>query len=419
MNLLKTSLLNGIAVVIKIAVMFIVNKILAVYVGPAGYAAISQYQNFIQMIITFAGSAINTGVVKYTAEYDEDQEKQRKLWQTAGTMVLICSLLLVVLIILFQKTIILYLFGSTEYQVILIWFAIFLIFFSFNALLIAILNGKGDINRLVAANIIGSLFSLVVTSLLAIKFGLKGALIALTIYQSLNLIVTVVLCYQTDWFKFHYLFGKIDKSIKNKLLQFALMALVSVVIGNIVQIWLRKIIITEFGMNYAGYWDAINKLSDGYLLLVGSILSIYYVPKLSKLQKYVEIKKEVYYGYKFILPLTGFACLIIYILREWIVKLLFTEQFLPMLQLLSWQLLGDFIKIGGWIVSFMMVSKAMTKIFISTEVFFELSIIPLSVLFIKFWGFKGVTIGFAINYIFYWIVCSYLAFRKIKRDLNE
>jgi PST family polysaccharide transporter len=167
-------------------------------------------------------------------------------------------------------------------------------------------------------------------------------------------------------------------------------------------------------MNYAGYWDAINKLSDGYLLLVGSILSIYYVPKLSKLKKYEEIKKEVYYGYKFILPLTGFACLSIYVLREWIVKILFTEQFLPMLQLLSWQLLGDFIKIGGWIISFMMVSKAMTKIFISTEVFFELSIIPLSMLFIKIVGFEGVTIAFAINYIFYWIVCSYLAFRKLK-----
>lgn len=414
MNLLKTSLLNGIAVVIKISAMFVVNKILAVYVGPAGYAAISQFQNFIQMVITFAGTAINTGVVKYTAEYDEDKEKQRKLWQTAGSMVVICSLLLMVLIILFQKTIIIYLFHSTEYQLILIWFAIFLIFFSFNALLIAILNGKGDINKLVTANIIGSLFALAVTSLLAIKFGLKGALIASSIYQSLNLVVTIVLCYRTDWFKFKYVFGKIDKSIANKLSVFALMALVSVFVGNIVQIWLRKIIIAEFGMSYAGYWDAMNKLSDGYLMLVGSILSVYYVPKLSKLQKYAEIKKEVYYGYKWILPLTVITCLAIFILKEWIVRLLFTDQFLPMLQLLSWQLLGDVIKIGSWILSFMMLSKAMTKIFIGTEVFFALTVIPLTIFFIKIWGFKGVAIAFTINYLIYWIVCSYLAFRKLK-----
>lgn len=414
MNLLKTSVLNGIAVLIKTAAMFVLNKILAIYVGPAGYAAISQFQNFIQMVITFAGTAINTGVVKYTSEYYEDENKQRELWQTAGSMVVACSLLLMVLIILFQKTIIIYLFQSTEYQIILVWFAIFLIFFSLNALLLAILNGKEDITKLVAANIIGSIFSLVVTSLLAVKFGLKGALIASCIYQSLNLVVTVILCYRTDWFKLKYLFGKINTKIAKQLGVFALMALVSVFFGNIAQIWLRKIIISEFGMNYAGYWDAMTKLSNGYLMLVGSILSIYYVPKLSQLQKYADIKAEVNYGYKWILPIAAITCLIIFILKEWIVRLLFTDQFLPMLQLLSWQLLGDVLKIGSWIVSFMMLSKAMTTIFISTEVFFALSIIPLTVLFIDFWGFKGIAIAFAVNYLLYWIACSYFAFKKLK-----
>ena len=84
MNLLKTSVLNGVAVLIKTATMFLLNKILAVYVGPAGYAAIGQFQNFIQMITTFAGSAVNTAVVKYTAEYYADEKKQRTVWQTAG-----------------------------------------------------------------------------------------------------------------------------------------------------------------------------------------------------------------------------------------------------------------------------------------------------------------------------------------------
>ena len=64
MNLLKTSALNSVAVLIKIATMFILNKILALDVGPAGYAAIGQFQNLIQMVTTFAGSAINTAVIK-------------------------------------------------------------------------------------------------------------------------------------------------------------------------------------------------------------------------------------------------------------------------------------------------------------------------------------------------------------------
>ncbi len=42
-----------------------------------------------------------------------------------------------------------------------------------------------EVLRLVIANIVGSIFSLAVTSLLAIKYSLYGALVALSIYQSL------------------------------------------------------------------------------------------------------------------------------------------------------------------------------------------------------------------------------------------
>ena len=98
MNLLKTSALNGVAVLIKTATMFILNKILAVYVGPAGYAAIGQFQNFIQMLTGFAGGSINTAVVKYTAEYGDNPNEQRKIWQNAGTIILVLSVIFSLLI---------------------------------------------------------------------------------------------------------------------------------------------------------------------------------------------------------------------------------------------------------------------------------------------------------------------------------
>ncbi|MEL6948786.1 MAG: DegT/DnrJ/EryC1/StrS family aminotransferase [Pseudomonadota bacterium] len=62
------------------------NKILAIYVGPAGYAVLGQFQNAVQMITTLASGAINTGVTKYTAEYGEDAPRQHAVWRTAGTI---------------------------------------------------------------------------------------------------------------------------------------------------------------------------------------------------------------------------------------------------------------------------------------------------------------------------------------------
>lgn len=414
MNLFKTSILNGIAVLIKTATMFILNKILAIYVGPSGYAAIGQFQNFIQILTTFAGGAVNTAVIKYTAEYYDDVARQRAVWKTAGSVILIFSIFASILILTLQKPLSLYIFKSTQYQSIFVWFAVFLVFFNFNALFLAILNGKKEITKLVIANIAGSVFSLVITGFLAFKFKLYGALVALSINQSIIFLVTFALCYKSEWFKIEYLFGKIDTDNFKKILHFALMTITSVFFGNIAQISLRNLIIERFDLEHAGYWDAMTRLSSGYLMFASTILSIYYLPRLSELKEYNALKNEVKTGYKLILPIAAICSFVIYMFQDLVISLLFTQDFAPMKELMLWQLIGDVIKIGSWIISFMMLSKAMTKIFVITETIFALSIIPLTALFIHYYGFKGIAIAFTVNYILYWLVCSFVAFSKLR-----
>lgn len=414
MNLFRTSVLNGVAVLIKTITMFVLNKILAVYLGPTGYAAIGQFQNFIQMVTTFAGSAINTAVVKYTAEYHEDETKQRAVWKTAGSIVFLFSLLFAILILFFQKQLALYIFQSLKYQTIFIWFAIFLIFFNFNTLFLAILNGKKEILKLVLANIAGSLFALVITGVLAIKLQLYGALIALSIYQSIAFIVTLILCHRADWFEFSSLLGKIDLGITKKFASFILMALVSAICVPLSQMLIRAYLTQEFSLAYAGYWEAMIRLSTVYLLLVTTTLGVYYLPRLSELNAIDEIKKEVYLGYKFIFPLAVLGGICVFILRDWIINLLFSPSFAPMQDLFLWQMMGDALKIGSWILAYLMLSKAMTKLYICTEIIFTVSVIVLTYICTQVFGFEGVSIAHLINYGLYWIVISLFIFKQLK-----
>lgn len=414
MNLLKTSALNGVAVLIKTATMFILNKILAVYVGPAGYAAIGQFQNFIQMVTTFAGSAINTAVIKYTAEYHEDETKQKAIWKAAGSLILIFSLTFTCIILIFQKQLSLYIFQTVEYQSVFVWFAVFLVLFNLNALFLAILNGKKEILKLVAANIVGSVLSLLVTSTLAIQYHLYGALIALSIYQSLAFFVTLFLCYKANWFSISYLFGKIEPYIAKKFAAFALMALVSAICVPLSQMVIRSYLSQEFGLNYAGYWEAMIRLSAAYLMLVTTTLSVYYLPRLAELTHLDEIKKEVYLGYKFIFPVAVIGGLSVYLLRDWIIALLFSQAFMPMRDLFLWQMIGDSLKIGSWILAYLMLGKAMTRLFISTEIIFACASIVLTYVCTKIFGFKGVSIAHLVNYALYWSVMGYFVFAVLK-----
>ena len=404
MTLIKTSLLNGIAVVIKMLTMLGLNKILAIYVGPAGYAAIGNFQNAAQMITTFASGAINTGVVKYTAEYYDDEEKQRQVWRTAGTIAVLGSVITGIGVAVFSKQIAQWFLQDESYNTVFVWFSVTLVFFIFNTLLLAILNGKKEIHRYIIANIAGSLFSLAVTSALAVQFGLHGALTALAIHPSFAFVITLYLCYKADWFKFSYLFGRLDKQVVLNLSKYTAMALTSAACVPVSHILIRTHLADTLGMDAAGYWEAMWRLSGAYLMLVTTTLSLYYLPKLSELKDPKEIKAEIFQGYKIILPVAAACGLVIYLLRDFIIGVLFTSDFIPMRDLFAWQMVGDTLKIGSWILAYLMLGKAMMKLFIASEIVFAAGFYGWTYFLTGMYGLEGVTIAHAINYAIYWVV---------------
>lgn len=414
MTLIKTSLLNGISVVIKMVTLLGINKILAVYVGPAGYASLGQFQNAVQMITTFASGAINTGVIKYTAEHYEDEALQHKVWRTAGTISLVGSLITSVLVIIFSDSLAGWFLNDEGLGSVFVWFASALTLFVFNTLLLAILNGKKEIHRYVIANIAGSLFALAVTSVMAIQFGLYGALVALAVYQSLTFIVTLMLIYRASWFKFSYLFGVIDKQAAKNLSKYAAMALVSAACVPVSNILIRDYLGESLGWDFAGYWEAMWRLSGAYLMLVTTTLGVYYLPKLSELQNSADIKKEIIQGYKIILPTAVVCGVVIYLLRDFIIRILFSADFAPMEQLFLWQIVGDVIKIASWIMGFVLAAKAYFILHIAFQILFPGLFYILTVFFVDLMSLEGVVVAYAITYFFHFILMySALKFKKV------
>lgn len=403
MTLIKTSLLNAIAVIIRMAAMLGINKVLAIYVGPAGYAAIGQFQNVVQMITTFASGAINTGVTKYTAEYHDQPEKQIAVWRTASTIALAGSVLSGITITLFNQQIAKKVLNNASYGSVFIWFAATLAFFVLNSLMLAILNGKKEIPKYVAANITGSFFSVTITSLMVMQFGLYGALVGLAIHQSLNFFVIGFFVYKSQWFKFKYFFGKIDKKSTKNLAKFAAMALTSAICVPVSQILIRNHLGETLGWDQAGYWEAMWRMSSAYLMFVTTTLSVYYLPRLSELIDPKEIKTEILKGYTVILPIAVVCGLTIYLLRNFIILLLFTDQFLPIRDLFAWQMVGDTLKIGSWLLGYLLLAKALFKYFILTEIFFSFFFYGMIALGSERFGIEVTAMAHALNYLFHFL----------------
>jgi len=413
MSLVKTSLLNGIAVAVKVASALVLNKILAVYVGPAGYAVIGQFQNAVAIIVSLAGGVVATGVTKVTAHHFDDEAKQHAVWQTAIRFSLGASIIAAIVLLLMGNSLAQWLLNRADMSNVFVWLALTLPAMAANNLLLAIVNGKKEVGIYVTANIIGSLISMLVTGLLAFNFGLYGALVAFAINPAIVLLATAAIVVRRDWFKAKFLWGQMNRPALRELSGFALMGLTSALTVPISYMFIRDHLATSLGLSAAGYWQASWKISEIYLMLVTTTLSVYYLPRLAEIRTAPELKKEIIKVYRFVMPIVIVGALLIFLMRDLIINILFTAEFMPMRELFTWQLTGDVIKIGSFVLAYIMLGRAMVKFYIFTEILFSALFIILTWIFVDKWGLQGVAIAYAANYSLYWMCMIYLMRHEI------
>jgi PST family polysaccharide transporter len=111
-------------------------------------------------------------------------------------------------------------------------------------------------------------------------------------------------------------------------------------------------------------------------------------------------------------PVIAIASCSIFVLRSQLVGLLFTPEFLPMTGLMGWQMLGDVFKIASWLFAYVVIGKARTAVFVSTEIFFSVSLYFLTVVLMDKMGPSGFTAAYAANYVLYFLTMYWLVMVK-------
>jgi O-antigen/teichoic acid export membrane protein len=411
-NLYKTSAYTSVATAISFISGFIVTKVVAVKIGPSGMAYLGQFQNTTAILLMLATGAIGTGVIKYLAENRSDPAKAKSIINTSVVVVLICSIAISLFVFISSKYLSIAAFKTSDFWIVYFLFGIFVFTLSFNGLFSAILNGLNKVKNLTIVNITGSLAGVAFTVLFAYYFGVKGVLLS---SSAVSLIIFFIYVYFFRKFGITWWpdFKKFDKSVFKLLSGFTLMAMVSGFLVPAMQIFVRDKIITDFSVSEAGYWQAVTKISDYYLSFITLVLGVYYIPKLSEIQDKSLLRKEILNGYKMVMPAVTILALVIWLARGLVIDVLFTPAFLPMKPLFTFQLLGDVLKIGSWLLASLMISKAMTKNYIITEFIFAATYVLFSYFFINQFGIIGATYGFCCNYALYWIVMWLMMKNKI------
>lgn len=415
MSLIKSSLLNGIAVAVKVGSAMLLNKVLAVYVGPSGYAVIGQFQNALAVALSLGGGVMGPGITKGTAQHFDDREQQYAIWRTAFKLTMSATLVASIVFIIAHQWLSDKLLERADMGTVFIGLGLALPAIAINNLLLAIINGKKDVVTYVSANIIGSISSLVVVGALTYTWGLYGALLAIAISPAASLLATCALVLRRDWFKVTFLRGKVDRPAVRELSGFGLMGLTSALLAPLTYMFIRNHLSETLGLNAAGYWQASWKISEIYLMMVTLTLSMYYLPRLAEIKARIELRQEIVKVYSVILPMVLIGAIVMYLLRDFITEKLFSRDFAPMRDLFLWQLTGDVLKIGSWILAYVMQGRAMIRTFIASEIIFSLSFYALTVVFVSAYGLQGVAMAYACTYLLYWIGMAVL----VKNEMNK
>ncbi len=411
-DIVKVFSLTAISTLVRMLTGLISVKVVASIIGPLGVALLGQLNNFSSMVLTLSSGGINNGITKYIAEYKEDNDKMTTFLSTALRITIICSLFTGLLIILFNSFLSRVIMLSPDYNYVFVIFGFTILFYALNMMLVSIINGLKEFRKYVKISIAGSIIGLFFTLVFVFTLGLPGALISAVTFQSVLFFVTLWMVRKLPWFNWSFFREKLNIEVSKKYSRYTLMTIVTAATLPVSQILLRGYVISYISPIEAGWWEAMNRISGMYLMVITSSFSVYYLPRLSELSNNVELRHEIFKAYKVIIPMLIIGFTLIYVLRFFIIRVLFTPEFFPMEKLFIWQLLGDFFKILSWLLAFLMVAKSMTKAFVSTEIIFALTFVGMGFLFMHWNAVIGITQAYFINSVFYLLYMIFL-FRKL------
>ena len=417
-DLVKVSFLNGVAQVIRMLTGLISVKVVAPIIGPVGVALMGQLNNFSQIVLSISNGGINAGITKYVSEYSDSEEDYTFYIGTGFWITLFLSVITSLVLIIgagyFAEDIL----HDVKYKSVFYVFGFTIILYALNALLTSVINGFKEYRKYVIANMVGSIVGLLFSVVLAFQYKIYGALIALVTYQSIVFFLTLWIVRKSYWFKWKVFISRFTKSTSLKLGHYSMMALVSAITVPAGQIIVRNFIIKDQSLFDAGLWEGVNRISNMYLGVITTSLSVYFLPRLSEIKVVKELRTEIFSVYKLIIPFLIITTLIIFLFRVLIIHILFTREFMGMQDLFGYQLIGDIFKIIGWVLGYLLLAKAMTKTYIVMEMVSFVVLIIVSYFLVKQYGPVGATLAFAIVYLVYLLVlCG--VFRRLLFTKDE
>ena len=399
------TVLNGFAQLVKAISIIVINKVIVITIGPSALLFVGNLKSVLSIFQQFSGAGIYEGAVKYiTGEY---KDRPTLILQTSFSLMLIGFLISVVLYFAFSDQLYSLLQLSENESNLRTWLTcglhLSLLCFALHTLMQSFFHGLKSYQIIVRSTLISSFFALGISIVLIYYFNTLGLIVSVFI-PSLSLLLTYLFHFRSSLSFGRVLFGTPFRfHIFKPILSFTLMSAVAAMVFPSVLIVIRRLLVEHSGVELASYWEGYSRLSIFMSGLAISSISLYYLPKLVEANTGQEILRVILWGVKFLFAVALPLILLIFLFGSDVISLLYTKNFLKAIFLLKWELLGTFLKLLSFTVSFIMIAKKLSTVFVLSELISGLVFFGLSVLLVELYGVVGASMAFAGTYFLYFL----------------
>jgi len=413
-NIFKATSLFGGVQVYQILIQIIKSKFVAVLLGTAGVGIMGLYQSGLQLVQQISSMGLSQSAVRDVSEANGSNDFLRiaKTVTIVRKLVWLTGLLGLVIVACCSPLLSKVSFGNYDYTIPFIILSLTLLFDQLSAGQRVVLQGMRRLNDLAQCTAFGVTFGLLTSVPLYYWLGIDGIIPTLILNSVCSLILS--------WFYYRKI--KIDKvqvTPKQTLEQGKQMLVMGIslslsgIFSTIVAYVIRSFIQANGGVEQVGLFQAGFVIMTTYVGMVMNAIGTDYYPRLAAINKddfkcRVAVSQQGEIGAMILGPMLTF-CLVF---MPFVLQILYSDSFLAANKYVTWACLGMMLRLAAWVISYLFVAKAESKLFLKLELSANLYYLIFSLVGYHFWGLTGLGIAFSMEYVVYFIQCYLLARKR-------
>lgn len=415
-RILKSSSIIGGASVINILIGLVRTKIIAVLLGPSGIGLVSLYTALMSTATVAASMGIGTIGTRQIAEA-LSQEDERALSVVRRAMLwgsLFLASVGAIVVWSLREVLAIQVLGGAEHASIIGWLSIGVALSVAGASQGALIQGMRRIGDMARLSVYGSALNTALGLALLWQWGQAG----LVAYVLIGPLVSFLLA--------HWYVARLPKVLSGDisiqemaaqwqtLLRLGIPFMGAALVGTLVQLWIRVDVGDTLGAESLGHFQAAWAISMQYIGFVLAAMGADYYPRLTGvIHDHKAATRLVNEQTEIALLLSAPVFIAMIGLTPWVILLLYSSEFLPAVDVLRWQILGDVLKVASWPLGFVILAAGAGKTFFWSEALVLVLMGGLIAGFSSSVGLQITGIAFLACYVVYLPLVYLLAKRRI------